>query len=356
MKISFILPSNRFNGGTRVIGIVAAELMARGHDVQLFTQPTRRPSARQRVRTLLRDRRLLRTPKDGPFLDGVIDRVTRLERRRPVTNADLPDADAVIATWWETAHWVQRLSYSKGAKVYFMQDYGAPGQEIEKIARTWEMPFAFITLNARLRDMILECNPGASVAIMRNAVDHTLFNGAIRNRGRPPKIGLIYREKTSKGMDTALSALAEIRKQLPDVVAVAVSSRHEDLPAWIEQVHRPDDDTLRAVYRSCDLWLFPSRMEGFGLPIIEAMASRTPVVSTRVGGAPDVIEDGVNGHLVDIGDWKAMANKAISLLAGPEEDWNAMAEAAQATVANYTWSDAVDLFEDALNAAARRRQ
>ena len=47
----------------------------------------------------------------------------------------------------------------------------------------------------------------------------------------------------------------------------------------------------------------PSRVEGFGLPIIEAIASGTLMVSTRAGGAEDVIEDEVNEYLVEIDDW-----------------------------------------------------
>ncbi|MEM7508224.1 MAG: glycosyltransferase family 4 protein [Pseudomonadota bacterium] len=355
MKITFVLPANLMNGGIRVIGIVASTLVARGHDVRLITQPQRQPTLKRRLKTLLRDRHWLPARKDGPFLDPVLDRVSTLETGRPVTDADLPDANVVVATWWETAPWVQALSDNKGAKAYFMQDYGAPGQEIEKIAPTWEMPFTFITLNTRLKAMILERNPGADVEIMRNAVDQTLFNSAPRPRGRPPKIGLMCRVQASKGMQTAARALKEARDALPELRAVAVNAGDEDWPDWVEKPKNPDDRALAEIYRSCDLWLFPSRMEGFGLPIIEAMASRTPVISTRVGGAPDVIESGVNGYLVEIDDWKGMADHAVDLLSGPEARWAAMGEAAAATVAEHTWDDAVDVFERALQRAVQRQ-
>jgi glycosyltransferase involved in cell wall biosynthesis len=54
--------------------------------------------------------------------------------------------------------------------------------------------------------------------------------------------------------------------------------------------------STKNVYADCDVWLFASFSEGFGLPIIEAMACRCPVVATRAGCAPDVIKEGVNGY------------------------------------------------------------
>jgi hypothetical protein len=48
-----------------------------------------------------------------------------LETYRPITDKDIPDADIIMATWWETAEWVAKLSPSKGTKVYFLQHYQA---------------------------------------------------------------------------------------------------------------------------------------------------------------------------------------------------------------------------------------
>ena len=66
-----------------------------------------------------------------------------------------------------------------------------------------------------------------------------------------------------------------------------------------------------------DLMLMPSEMESFGLAALEAMACRVPAVATRVGGVPELIEDGVNGLLYEIGDVDGMAAGAISILSDP---------------------------------------
>jgi L-malate glycosyltransferase len=66
-----------------------------------------------------------------------------------------------------------------------------------------------------------------------------------------------------------------------------------------------------------DLMLMPSEMESFGLAALEAMACRVPAVATRVGGVPELIEDGVNGLLYEVGDVDGMAAGAISILSDP---------------------------------------
>jgi N-acetyl-alpha-D-glucosaminyl L-malate synthase BshA len=63
-----------------------------------------------------------------------------------------------------------------------------------------------------------------------------------------------------------------------------------------------------------DLLLLPSQSESFGLVALEAMACEVPVIATRVGGLPELVEDGATGFLFPVGDVDAMAAGAISLL------------------------------------------
>ncbi len=68
---------------------------------------------------------------------------------------------------------------------------------------------------------------------------------------------------------------------------------------------------------AADVFLLPSAQESFGLAALEAMACEVPVVASRVGGLPEVIQDGVNGFLHDPEDLDGMAASAISLLSDP---------------------------------------
>jgi L-malate glycosyltransferase len=77
-----------------------------------------------------------------------------------------------------------------------------------------------------------------------------------------------------------------------------------------------------------DLFLLPSENEAFGLVALEAMACGVPVVATRTGGIPEVVEDGVSGYLAPIGDVAAMADAALDLL-GDDERWKRFSDAAR---------------------------
>ncbi len=70
----------------------------------------------------------------------------------------------------------------------------------------------------------------------------------------------------------------------------------------------------QAFIRKADLLVLPSSEEGFGRVLLEAMDVGTPVIGTRIGGIPEIIEHGTNGLLVDHGDIEALKNSIIKIL------------------------------------------
>jgi glycosyltransferase involved in cell wall biosynthesis len=72
----------------------------------------------------------------------------------------------------------------------------------------------------------------------------------------------------------------------------------------------PDREGLVAAYRSCDLLLFPARLEGFGIVAAEALACGRPVVTTNASALPEVVDDGENGFLCTPDDVACFAEKA----------------------------------------------
>lgn len=74
---------------------------------------------------------------------------------------------------------------------------------------------------------------------------------------------------------------------------------------------------IPSVLRSADLFVLNSRQEPFGLVLIEAMASGTPVLATRVGGIPEIVTDSVNGWLIEKDDTAGLAAKLMELAQTP---------------------------------------
>jgi len=81
------------------------------------------------------------------------------------------------------------------------------------------------------------------------------------------------------------------------------------------KVAQVDYSEMPALYRSADVFVFPSTWEEpFGISIVEAMASGVPVVATRVGGIPEIVKDGETGKLIPAGDPRSMAGAIGRLL------------------------------------------
>lgn len=87
-----------------------------------------------------------------------------------------------------------------------------------------------------------------------------------------------------------------------------------DLSIQSEVLFLGKQDNLEEFYSVSDLMLLLSEKESFGLVALEAMACGVPCIGTRIGGIPEVIEDGYNGFLCELGDTDDIADKALLLL------------------------------------------
>jgi len=80
-----------------------------------------------------------------------------------------------------------------------------------------------------------------------------------------------------------------------------------------------DRDDIPELLACLDVFVLPSLGEGISNTVLEAMASGLPVVATRVGGNPELVEDGVTGLLVPVGDVTALANALLTLVEDPAQ-------------------------------------
>ncbi len=103
-------------------------------------------------------------------------------------------------------------------------------------------------------------------------------------------------------------------------------------------------DRVVELMQATDLFLLPSQSESFGLAALEAMACGAPVVASRAGGLPEVIEDGINGILEPVGSVEAMGRRAVELLRNPARH-RAMREAAVVKAGDYAADRIVPMYE-----------
>ena len=123
-----------------------------------------------------------------------------------------------------------------------------------------------------------------------------------------------------------------------------------DTPAAVRFVDDADDETLREWYRLASVFAYPSRYEGFGLPVLEAMASGVPVVASTAASLPEVVGDA--GLLVDPLDTRAWSEAFASVLRSPTRA-AALRDAGILRAARFSWARTAALTLDAYHAAAR---
>jgi glycosyltransferase involved in cell wall biosynthesis len=360
MRITFILPPVNMSGGIRVISIYAKLLAERGHNVVLVSQPPEPVPLRRKLKRLVMTGRWTSSDKrqQPSHLDGLALDHRMIDSHRPVVDADVPDADVVIATFWRTGPWVAALSPSKGAKAIFLQGYEtSPGYEDPAIDAVWRLPIKKIVISRWMVDLALQRFNDANVLHVPNSVDTQQFNALEARSKQPvPSVGLLYSTLHLKGVDISLRAIKLIQERFPELRVIAFGAERVvpelPLPDSANYYYLPEQGLIPKLYSACDVWLCGSRREGFHLPPLEAMACGCPVVSTKVGGPLDTIVNGENGYLVELEDAEALAEKAIEMLSLPESDWRRMSNAAIKTATSYSWNDATDRFEAALEKIA----
>jgi glycosyltransferase involved in cell wall biosynthesis len=357
LQIAFVLASADISGGVRTVATYARLLSQRGHEVTVISTPPPAPTLKARVKSLVRGRGWPKRPLPGPsHLDGADVEHRRLDRFRPVADRDVPDADVVVATWWLTAEWVAALSPRKGAKVHFVQGHESdlPGQPEARVAATWRLPLHRIVCSRWLLEIARNRYGDPAASYVPNGVDLEQFSAPPREKQGRPTVGLVYSDAWIKGCDVAVDAFRMAARHVPDIHLVSFGSTPVSsavlLPRQAEFTLHPGQSQIPGLYASCDAWLWPSRREGFGLPILEAMACRTPVIAAPAGAAPELLEEG-GGILLPSAEPAAMAEAIERLLASSTPEWRKLSDDARAVAARHGWGESVRLFESALEAA-----
>ena len=191
------------------------------------------------------------------------------------------------------------------------------------------------------------------IVVIPNGVTLERFssrNGSFRLAGFPSilYLGSLYE---GKGVDILIRALVGIKSEYPEVKLHIVGSGspalsrarylktlsvQEGMEGDVVFWGQADYSSIPKFYKGADVCVFPSRIEAFGIAILEAMASGKPVVASNTGGIPEIISDGESGILVKPDDPDALAESILTLLRN-DTLRNRLSGNALKTAANYSW-------------------
>jgi len=219
-------------------------------------------------------------------------------------------------------------------------------------------------LNTTERDFLVQNGwaPAARVATVAHGVRDEAFL-PIRP-GRPPRALLFVGQwLPMKGIEVLRRAFTDLARRHPDLALVCAGSLAGsdevraafpgDVRSRVTVLPRVDQSALLEIYRQADIFVFPSHYEGFGLALVEAMAARLPIVTTRVGVAADALNHEESALLIPTRDPSALT-RAVERLIDDAALRSRLGESAQRVARKYREADRVREWADALTSIERR--
>jgi glycosyltransferase involved in cell wall biosynthesis len=198
--------------------------------------------------------------------------------------------------------------------------------------------------------------PASRVAVVPNAVDPRAFVTPAPPASGGFDVACAARLTPEKGVDVLVRATAIIRRTRPDTRVLVLGGAQEGHEAYHSQLvglaaelgvsdalcFRGFVDEPFQHWAGARVYVQPSRREGFGLAVAEAMAGRLPVVATAVGGLVDVLDGGRAGVLVPPDDPEALAAAVQELLDNPEKSARLATAGRERAASHYTVEHMVD--------------
>lgn len=165
------------------------------------------------------------------------------------------------------------------------------------------------------------------ISVIRHGIEIDKFlNNRIFDDKKEIILGFMGRLTEQKGVDLLIGALSKLRNQKIVCRIAGQGELRETLEKQIVENDLADKVSLvgqikdsKNFFDELDIFILPSRWEGLGIVILEAALSGLPVIASNIDGIKEVIENGINGILIEPGDADALAEKIKYLADNPEE-------------------------------------
>jgi L-malate glycosyltransferase len=201
---------------------------------------------------------------------------------------------------------------------------------------------------------------GCAVEVIHNFVnpsvyDRSRYTDSLAGQARGRKVLMhVSNFRPVKRVTDVIRIFAEVHRKLPSVLVmvgdgpdrVSAEAEARRLGVQNDTYFLGKIDTVAPLLASADLFLLPSTSESFGLSALEALACGVPVVASRAGGLPEVVQEGETGALREVGDVQAMSEAAVEILRD-EQRWREMSrQAAEDARARFSEDALVARYED----------
>ncbi len=303
LRISIPLAGFNVSGGVQSLIHLANGLAERGHRPRFVvpdfaSTPPRPLDSRVQVHVL----------PTGPFPR----RLRQLAYYLRLCWESTQGADVCLANYWPTAYTALLSRLMRGdrtALAYNVRAYeptthgdlaesGAAGRRLRSTFAklSYRLPIPKLVTSEYLRGLVGD----RSTAVMGHGIDLAIFHPKEKQtESETVTVGVVGRHGAVKGYQDFLDAQERLAGDLPIRFAVA-GERDLPLPSRFasERFTSGSESEMAVFYRACDVFVFPSRSEGFGLPALEALASGCALVSTDCGGVREFAQPEVNCLLV----------------------------------------------------------
>jgi glycosyltransferase involved in cell wall biosynthesis len=167
-----------------------------------------------------------------------------------------------------------------------------------------------------------------------------------------------------KGLDILLKAFKLVLQKIDSMLIIVgkgdktrISELEHELRIENSIIHTGyvDNMILHQLYSICDVYVCPSRLEGFGLTLLEAMNAGNPVIASATGAIPEIVKDRENGLLFAKDDYNELANGIIEILTN-ENLRNALVRGGIETANSYDWHSAAEQTIDLFNAVIQESE
>jgi L-malate glycosyltransferase len=267
----------------------------------------------------------------------------------------------IVQTFFESSDiWAGFVtkSMSKAKLIWSRRDMGILRTRKHHVAYRLmaSVPDAVFAVSEQVRQHCIEVDriDPARVQTIYNGLNLADWNTVSRRPGAPSEILIttVGNIRRVKGHDVFIKAAASIVPRFPKVsfsIAgdVLEADYFDELQTLVLDLNLSDHfhfvggiTNLREHLSVADIFVLPSRSEGFSNAIVEAMAAGLPVVATNVGGNAEAVKEGVSGFLVPSEDPAALSAAIIRLLSDPSQA-KAMGAAAKAIAAEHFTTEAM---------------